>query len=54
MLISNLYLFLPIFPGLKDKRAEVVSELRRVQADTEPIVKIFEDPEVVRMIQTSR
>ena len=32
----------------------MVEELKRLQVETETIVKIFEDPEVVRMIQTSR
>ena len=31
-----------------------MEELKRLQVETETIVKIFEDPEVVRMIQTSR
>ncbi|XP_013420779.1 eukaryotic translation initiation factor 3 subunit E [Lingula anatina] len=42
------------FTALKDKRGEVVSELKKLQADTEPVVKIFEDPEVLRQIQNSR
>lgn len=40
--------------ALRDKRRDVVEELKRLQVETETIVKIFEDPEVVRMIQTSR
>ena len=40
--------------ALRDKRKDVVEELKRLQVETETIVKIFEDPEVVRMIQTSR
>jgi len=40
--------------ALKDKRSQVVTELKRLQAETEQITKIFEDPEVARMIQTAR
>ena len=40
--------------GLTDKRREVVDELKRLQERTEQIIKIFEDPEVVKMIQSSR
>ncbi|XP_077991092.1 eukaryotic translation initiation factor 3 subunit E-A-like [Glandiceps talaboti] len=39
---------------LRNKRAEVVSELKKLQAETEPIVKIFEDPEVSVQIQSTR
>ncbi|XP_014673077.1 PREDICTED: eukaryotic translation initiation factor 3 subunit E-like [Priapulus caudatus] len=49
-----------LYPGndvpaaLKDKRGQVVGQLKQLQAETEPIVKVFEDPEVTRQIQTSR
>lgn len=39
---------------LKHKRAEVLSQLSNLQADTEPIFAIFLDPEVHRQIQASR
>ncbi|XP_070556963.1 eukaryotic translation initiation factor 3 subunit E-B-like [Ptychodera flava] len=40
--------------SLKNKRAEVVADLKRLQSETEPIVKIFEDPEVSNQIQSTR
>ena len=39
---------------LRDKRAQVVENFKRLQAETEPVLKIFEDPEVTRQIQQSR
>merc|ERR1711976_1021724 len=39
---------------LRDKRSDVVSELKRLQTETETITRIFEDPEVTRMIQSAR
>merc|ERR1719481_1709597 len=39
---------------LKDKRAEVVENFKRLQAETEPVLKIFVDQEVTRQIQQSR
>ena len=39
---------------LRDKRVHVVSELKKLQADTEPIMKIFENPEVISQIQSTR
>jgi len=42
-------------PGtLKDKRAEVVENFKKLQSETEPVLKIFADPEVTRQIQQSR
>merc|ERR1719507_2585983 len=42
-------------PGtLKDKRLTVVENLKQLQAETEPILKIFEDSEETRQIQQSR
>merc|ERR1719500_1949711 len=42
-------------PGtLKDKRLTVVENLKKLQSETEPILKIFEDSEVTRQIQQSR
>ena len=39
---------------LRDKRAQVVENFKRLQAETEPVLKIFEDPEVTKQIQQSR
>jgi hypothetical protein len=33
---------------------QVVENFKRLQAETEPVLKIFEDPEVTRQIQQSR
>ena len=42
-------------PGtLKDKRLTVVENLKKLQSETEPILKIFEDSEVTRQISQSR
>jgi len=51
---SQLYPDQDVPTSLKDKRRNVVDELKRLQSQVEPIIKIFEDPEVGRMIQTSR
>ena len=40
--------------GFKDKRTEVVAELKRLQAETDPIIKIFEDQEIAESIQNTR
>merc|ERR1719481_1959288 len=40
--------------SLKDKRLSVVENLKKLQGETEPILKIFEDPDVTRQIQQSR
>jgi hypothetical protein len=39
---------------LTEKRQKVVEEFKRLQAATDPILKIFTDPEVTRQIQSSR
>merc|ERR1740124_595833 len=39
---------------LKDKRSQVVENFKKLQAETEPVLKIFADPEVTRQIQQSR
>ena len=39
---------------LVEKRTEVVTQLKYLQAQTEPIVKCFEDPEFNNQIQTTR
>jgi len=42
-------------PGtLKDKRTQVVENFKKLQAETEPVLKIFADQEVTRQIQQSR
>ncbi|XP_035668034.1 eukaryotic translation initiation factor 3 subunit E-A-like isoform X1 [Branchiostoma floridae] len=45
---------LGMYLGLVQKRQEVVGQLKFLQAECEPIVKIFEDPEVARQIQSTR
>lgn len=39
---------------LVQKRTEVVTQLKYLQAQTEPIVKCFEDPEFNNQMQTTR
>ena len=39
---------------MKDKRAVVVEQLKKMQAETEPILAMFMNPEVTRQIQSSR
>ncbi|KAG7240606.1 hypothetical protein INR49_026661 [Caranx melampygus] len=39
---------------LKEKRTEVVAQLKQLQSETEPIVKMFEDPETTRQMQSTR
>merc|ERR1719225_303034 len=39
---------------LKDKRAEVVENFKKLQGETEPVLKIFVEAEVTRQIQQSR
>ncbi|KAK2145216.1 hypothetical protein LSH36_694g01100 [Paralvinella palmiformis] len=51
---SNLYPDSKIPPSFHEKRAKVVAELKKLQMETEPIIKIFEDEEVSKMIQTTR
>jgi len=40
--------------GMKDKRASVVAEMKRLQAETEVITKIFEDEDISKSIQSTR
>jgi len=40
--------------GMKEKRACVVAEMKRLQAEAEPITKIFEDDEISKSIQSTR
>ncbi len=39
---------------MKDKRQKVVETFKKLQSETEPILKIFVDPEVTRQIQSTR
>ena len=39
---------------MKEKRASVVAEMKRLQAETEVITKIFEDEDISKSIQTTR
>jgi len=40
--------------ALKDKRTMVVENFKKLQAETDPVLKILVDPEVTRQIQQSR
>nr|CAG4634718.1 EOG090X0491 [Alona affinis]CAG4637720.1 EOG090X0491 [Chydorus sphaericus] len=51
---KNLYPDQEIPPTLKDKRAVVVEQLKKMQSETEPILAMFMNPEVTRQIQSSR
>jgi len=51
---KNLYPDQKESASLKDKRQEVVTKLKTLQAETDVITKIFDDPEVQRQIQSSR
>uniref|UniRef100_A0A671QBV0 Eukaryotic translation initiation factor 3 subunit E n=1 Tax=Sinocyclocheilus anshuiensis TaxID=1608454 RepID=A0A671QBV0_9TELE len=39
--------------SLREKRTEVVAQLKQLQSETEPIVKVFEDPETTRQMQST-
>lgn len=49
-IISNCCFFL----ALREKRSTVVAQLKQLQSETEPIVKMFEDPETTRQMQSTR
>ncbi|XP_068750124.1 eukaryotic translation initiation factor 3 subunit E-like [Montipora capricornis] len=51
---KNLYPDQDVPEELVQKRSEVVTQLKYLQAQTEPIVKCFEDPEFNNQIQTTR
>jgi translation initiation factor 3 subunit E len=51
---KNLYPDKEVPTSLKEKRTDVVAELKRLQAETEPIIKIFEDEEIAASIQNTR
>ncbi|KAK2490917.1 hypothetical protein MC885_002176 [Smutsia gigantea] len=40
--------------ALREKRTTVVAQLKQLQSETEPIVKMFEDPETTRQMQSTR
>lgn len=40
--------------ALRDKRSSVVAQLKQLQSETEPIIKIFEDETVVDQIESTR
>lgn len=46
--------FIIFVSALKEKRTEVVAQLKQLQSETEPIVKMFEDPETTRQMQSTR
>ena len=51
---SHVWTVFSYFAGLVGKRSDVVSEMKRLQMDVDPIVKIFEDQEVSKQLQSSR
>ncbi|KAM4549554.1 LOW QUALITY PROTEIN: eukaryotic translation initiation factor 3 subunit E-B [Fundulus diaphanus] len=51
---KNLYPDKEILHSLRDKRSSVVAQLKQLQLETEPIVKMFEDPETTRQMQSTR
>ncbi|RXM35412.1 Eukaryotic translation initiation factor 3 subunit E-B [Acipenser ruthenus] len=51
---KNLYADKEIPHTLREKRTTVVAQLKQLQSETEPIVKMFEDPETTRQMQSTR
>ncbi|XP_026145809.1 eukaryotic translation initiation factor 3 subunit E-B isoform X2 [Carassius auratus] len=51
---KNLYPDKEIPLSLREKRTTVVAQLKQLQSETEPIVKMFEDPETQRQMQSTR
>uniref|UniRef100_A0A8C9TWB9 Eukaryotic translation initiation factor 3 subunit E n=1 Tax=Scleropages formosus TaxID=113540 RepID=A0A8C9TWB9_SCLFO len=51
---KNLYPDKEIPHSLREKRTAVVAQLKQLQSETEPIVKMFEDPETTRQMQSTR
>merc|ERR1719414_2701866 len=51
---KDLYPDMDVPSSLTEKRLQVVENFKKLQGETEPILKIFEDPEVTRQIQQSR
>lgn len=48
------YIKIIVCLALREKRTTVVAQLKQLQAETEPIVKMFEDPETTRQMQSTR
>merc|ERR1719296_706237 len=40
--------------SLREKRTQVVENFKTLKAETDPVLKIFVDPEVTRQIQSAR
>lgn len=51
---GNEVLYSCICAVLRNKRSEVVAELKKLQMQTDEITKIFEEVEVRSMIETAR
>uniref|UniRef100_A0A8C7V139 Eukaryotic translation initiation factor 3 subunit 6 n=1 Tax=Oncorhynchus mykiss TaxID=8022 RepID=A0A8C7V139_ONCMY len=51
---KNLFPEKEIPATLKEKRITVVAQLKQLQGETEPIVKMFEDPETTKQMQSTR
>uniref|UniRef100_A0A3P9I924 Eukaryotic translation initiation factor 3 subunit E n=1 Tax=Oryzias latipes TaxID=8090 RepID=A0A3P9I924_ORYLA len=51
---KNLFSDKEIPHTLREKRTEVVAQLKQLQSETEPIVKMFEDPETTKQMQSTR
>uniref|UniRef100_A0A8C8ETS7 Eukaryotic translation initiation factor 3 subunit E n=1 Tax=Oncorhynchus tshawytscha TaxID=74940 RepID=A0A8C8ETS7_ONCTS len=51
---KNLFPEKEIPTTLKEKRITVVAQLKQLQGETEPIVKMFEDPETTKQMQSTR
>ncbi|KAG9342790.1 hypothetical protein JZ751_015656 [Albula glossodonta] len=51
---KNLFPDKEIPHSLREKRTTVVAQLKQLQSETEPIVKMFEDPETTRQMQSTR
>lgn len=56
LVLSSTDVNVRIFPvsALREKRSTVVAQLKQLQSETEPIVKMFEDPETTRQMQSTR
>lgn len=52
--VSSMFIVVLFTLELVQKRTEVVTQLKYLQAQTEPIVKCFEDPEFNNQMQTTR
>lgn len=52
--ILSLFIYIYLFLVFANKRVDVVHELRRLDSETEPIVKIMSLPEVAEHIEQSK